>query len=162
MSWKIFSGIEAEGPYIGKKTLFVEGLAPFSELSQIMVETLPTCIYFGARYKKFREPSSINYEQVDRLISKNYRVVVEGTIRDCNLIYFLNSEEFKKAQLCVVFLNIDSLDEILALLSVTWPKDRVWIKLTNPQKKITLFPMDVLQIPDTTLYEKDELLAESD
>lgn len=160
MSWKIFSGIEAEGPNLKEDTLFIEGIAPYSEVAQAIISECPTHIYFGARYKQFKDPSEIDYMQVIRLLKKNFSLIIEGTLNGYDLVYFLNSQEFKDAHFCSVIVNINHIDDILDLLT-DWPINKVWFKLKNIEtKKVVLIPMRSVQIPDKSLYEKDELIAE--
>lgn len=163
MSWKIFKGTEAEGPYVGQPTLFIQGIPPYEELAKQILDNQFNCVYFGAQYKQCIAPSPICYEYVWKLLAKGMSVVVDGTIDGYDLIYFLNSTEFKHSIHARAIVSAPRTFDILSVALADWPRNKVWIKIIDyDTKRITLFPFSGCQIPDKSLYEKDELLAEGE
>lgn len=166
MSWKIFTGIEAEGPYINSPTIFLEGYAPFSAIASECFEREYHSLYFGARYKKFELPSLVDYSVVAKFVKANTKVIVDGTLHDLNFLAFIDREfsdagKIKKNLNAIITIyNIESLFYILDLQVC---KQNVWVKFLSMEKqRVTLTRLDQLQVPDKSLYEKDELLVEGE
>ena len=159
MSWKIFYGIEAEGPYINRETIFVEGQAPLVEVVTKCLEEECFTIYFGARFKAFELPSLVDYEVVNKL-SKGYQIVVDGILNDLDFLAFIDSVAFNSSTSTKAIVTIFTLESLFNILHFRGRKENIWIKFLSMEKKrCTLVPLTSLQIPDLSLYDKDVLLG---
>jgi len=163
MSWKIFKGIEAEGPNTGQITLFIQHQPPYEELAKQILDNQFNCVYFGAQFKECKIPSTVCYEHVFKLLKKGFSVVVDGPILNYDLNHFLASIEFKNSIHARVIIQVTDLSQLLDTIENSWPKNKIWIKLIDYDKQqFVLFPYSSIQVPDKTLYEKDELIAEGE
>ncbi len=162
MSWKIFSGIEAEGKWTGRNALFIEGNAPYHTILENIVEYKCAILYFGAVYKKFELPSTVNYDIVNKLIKAGYCVTVDS-LMSYDFMHFIKSELFNNpVSNCQAIIGCVHLSVVTSFSEVgSIYKDRVMFKLLDMEnKKAVLFNLAVMQIPDKSLYEKDELIVE--
>jgi hypothetical protein len=78
MDYKLFSGIEVEGKFKGKKTLFVQEQVKYKDIKEAYDEIKPEQIYFGARFKTFNNtPSTFNWNSLLSSLGLDTIVTVE-------------------------------------------------------------------------------------
>jgi hypothetical protein len=154
----LFSGIEVEGIYKGKKTLFVQGRVKYSKIIDHLMGGNYEQIYFGAKYKCFMiQPSDIDYIVVESIANLFPSIICTIEVEATSIDILKLDATFKWNAIIVIkyISHIFNLVKTLKEISL----DKIQIKFFKDSMGVILIPAVSLVMTDKEDYDQDDLIV---